>query len=170
MLNMKLSFKNFWGETFMLIPNINFWSDDDPEYAPHKYMFFIGWLWWGWRFYFGKAEENYDWGVRLIYNKHLDKSYYVIVFGKDPDVWNCMTRDNFNSLMRGVMCSEADSEVIGCASDLEILPDRKVLAFDNIEDAFAVKDIIERAEKEKDDNRWQFLPPYQRMYLSRNGV
>lgn len=53
---MKVSFKSFFGETFMAMPNVNFWSDDDPEYAPYKRMFFIGWLWWGVRFYYGKAE------------------------------------------------------------------------------------------------------------------
>lgn len=81
---MKLSFKSFWGETFMALPNLNFWSDDDPEYAPHKYMLFFGWLCWGVRFYFGtaKADKKDDkpvFEVKTIYNKFRGENRYVII-------------------------------------------------------------------------------------------
>lgn len=80
---MKVTFKSFWGETFMLIPNINWWSDDDPDYAPHKYMLFIGWLFWGWRIYLGKREETAQINVShfevvSIYNLFKDKTLYAI--------------------------------------------------------------------------------------------
>lgn len=80
---MKVTFKSFWGETFMLIPNINWWSDDDPDYAPHKYMLFIGWLFWGWRIYLGKREETAQINVShfevvSIHNLFKDKTLYAI--------------------------------------------------------------------------------------------
>lgn len=79
---MKATFKSFWGETFMLIPNINWWSDDDPDYAPHKYMLFFGWLFWGWRIYLGKREEKVTaqphFEVVSIHNLFKDKTLYAI--------------------------------------------------------------------------------------------
>ena len=173
---MKLSFKNFWGETFMLIPNINFWSDDDPEYAPHKYMFFIGWLWWGWRFYFGKSEEKEDgpiYEVRTIYNKFRNKTCYAIKrnhwcefvgrytleMGYDIAEYkdNCwhfcgknrigLTEDMRAAIRRSIELTEHE----------QILYEYPMLVWEDDRDARLVCDLLIKEADARNDDNWEIL-------------
>lgn len=77
---MRISFKSFFGETFMALPNLNFWSDDDSDYAPYTRMFFIGWLWWGVRFYYRKAEEKVErFTIKTLHNEYRNEERFVIL-------------------------------------------------------------------------------------------
>lgn len=169
---MRISFKSFWGETLMLVPNINFWSDDDPEYAPHKYMIFFGWIFWGVRIYFGRREEKGAYSVRIIYNEALDKSYYVIVPSKvDMDsLFTVVSRPYLlESANSGAMTDEQKKAFDGC---YELFVDNlhHIAVFSAIEDAFTLRDMLNAISAKKKEDRWKFLPPYRRMYVNRYGI
>lgn len=170
---MKLSFKNFLGETFMLIPNINFWSDDDPEYAPHKYMFFIGWLWWGWRFYFGKAESKIErFCIKTMHNAYRNEERYVIYdeeiqhyvswYALDIIYNICYFKGEYDEFV-DKSCSglsELDSHSICASTDIRVsnkktICGEKCLSWKSVENAERVAAMLEREADARSKDKWE---------------
>lgn len=171
---MRVSFKSFWGETLMLFPNINFWSDDDPEYAPYKRMFFIGWLWWGWRFYYGKKADALQkpfYRVQTIYNQFRDKKMYIIdgcrfgCFYVGIHTFDCIygfanysngqwtfrdtSRVALTDPIRDAIRSSIEKD------DVSIPCDYNILAWDDYSDAQLVCDFLCLEEDMAQQDRWK---------------
>lgn len=171
---MKLQLKSYLGECIMLFPNINFWTDDDPEYAPYRYQFFIGWLFWGLRIFFGKAEPQGVYAVRVIYNELKDKSYYVLTkteYSEDLDealtVFRITTDINEQDLTpeeEAAFCTSIGLKVITPSDDK-----RCIVAFSDIESAFLIRDLINRIRAKDNSDKWRIVK-YRKMYINRFGV
>lgn len=173
---MKLQLKSYLGETFMLFPNINLWTDDDPEYAPHKYQLFIGWLFWGIRIFFGKAGEEVTtsttpthFTVYPIHNTFLGKTMYV----GSQDKATCISRFmievkyNIGTYKKGVLeftsnhplnltveerkALLAAEEIRDC--NINYFP---VLAWEDDRQCAIVCQLINRAAEAQKTNRWHF--------------
>lgn len=161
---MRISFKNFWGETFMLFPNINFWSDDDPEYAPHKYMIFFGWLFWGVRIYFGHCNQSEQesqnshnmYRVTVIYNKFLDEKRFALVRGYGF-FENFLNKDDMLRLDREGHLRLVDLPVYFVNQEIELDSSFNILTWGDQSDAFKMKAIVNQAITDRKEDVWKAL-------------
>ena len=157
----------------MALPNVNFWSDDDPEYAPHKYMLFFGWLWWGVRLYFGGQGKRGKYCVRLISNEAHGKSYYVLTPSEcvDSELMAFLIEHTelFTLLKEETPTPEQAAALFNCES-VHIYGDYvdDVAGFASIEDAFMVRDMLNEIAARKERDRWNFVK-YRKMYMSFQG-
>lgn len=172
---MRVSFKSFWGETFMALPNVNFWSDDDPEYAPHKYMLFFGWLWWGVRLYFGWQGKRGKYCVLLINNEAQGKSYYVLTPLECADSeLMCLLIDYsrlFDTLLKNETPTPEQAAALFHCENVPVCGDilHDVAGFASMEDAFVVRDMLDEIAARKERDKWSFVK-YRKMYMSHQGV
>lgn len=163
---MRISFKNFWGETFMLFPNINFWSDDDPEYAPHKYMIFFGWLFWGVRIYFGTCTQsdqeseplisNRLYRVTTVYNKLLNEKRFALVRGYGF-FEHFLNKDDMLFLDREGHLRLVDLPVYFVNQEIKLNKQFNVLTWNDMTDAFKMKAIVNQAISDGDEDVWKAL-------------
>lgn len=171
---MKLQLRSYLGETLMLFPNINLWTDDDPDYAPHKYQLFIGWLFWGIRIFFGKAEPQGVYTVRVIYNELIDKSYYVLTkteYSEDLD--DALTVFRITTDINGQDLTPEEEEAFQSSISLKVITpsdDRRcIVAFSDIASAFLIRDLINRIRAKDNSDKWRIVK-YRKMYINRLGV
>lgn len=171
---MKLQLKSYLGECIMLFPNINFWSDDDPEYAPYKYQFFIGWLFWGLRIFFGKAEPQGEYTVRVIYNDAENKSHYVLTKTEDSEDLNyALSVAYLGTQLYGHKLTPEEDAAFCTSIGLKVITpsdDRRcIVAFSDIESAFLIRDLINRICAKDNSDKWRIVK-YRKMYINRLGV
>lgn len=170
---MKLQLKSYLGETIMLIPNINLWTDDDPDYAPHKYQLFIGWLFWGLRIFFGKAEPQGEYTVRVVHNDAENKSHYVLTKTAVSDDLNyALSVTYLGTQLYGHKLTPEEDAALQASIGLKVVTpsdDRRcIVAFSDIESAFLIRDLINRIRAKDNSDKWRIVK-YRKMHIGNFG-
>ena len=171
---MKLQLRSYLGETLMLFPNINLWTDNDPDYAPHKYHLFLGWLFWGIRIFFGKAEPQGEYTVRVIHNDAKNKSYYVLTKTEvSEDLNDTLSLTNIGTHIYDHELTPEENAAIQASIPLKVITSyddtRWITAFPDINSAFLIRDLINRIRAKETSDQWRIVK-YRQMYMSHNGV
>lgn len=168
---MKLQLRSYLGETLMLVPNINLWTDDDPDYAPHKYQLFIGWLFWGVRIFFGKAEPQGEYTVRVVHNDLKDKSYYVLTKTEcSEDLDEALSVVRLSTEINKQDLTPEEDAALQASIGLKLDKYGKLtkVAFSDIESAFMIRDLINRIRAKDNSDQWRIVK-YRKMYIGHFG-